>query len=514
MLRTLLAEAPDRLRKNAPKQQARRKKMYHPVTSAPGNRRPVPHELVFPQPVEALLAGFAPWFGGGFRNVFGSALVRTRRSVSLLCGMIPAFLAASGAHAQVSFYMVVDSALRNNPQVRMSTADVERAQAGEKESVGVFKPNFMVGSGLGYTYGFPVGQPAIYSVSAQSLAFSFSQPDYIRAARNALRSAQLRLKDVRQQTILDAALDYIELSKVTQEMNALDEERGYVQKLIEIEDARVDAGRDSKMELTRARLLEAQVGLRRLQLVDQSDLLRARLGHLTGLAPADLTPQTETIPVPAPVPSTGSLDGMILKNNSGVQAAYAAAKSKLYTARGDTQQINRPVFGFGLEYNRYAKFNNYNEYYLRFQHNNFNVGIQIQLPLFDATRKARAQGSSADAAHAAAEADLLRNQTSESVLQLQKSLSELAAQEQVAGLQNELAQDQLEAVTTELRTGSGNPSAPALTPRDQQQAHINERSRYVDMLEAQFQLTQAQLNLMRSLGTIEDWAKSAPAPKP
>jgi outer membrane protein TolC len=449
----------------------------------------------------------------------GSVLVRTwhtarRHSIRLLCGMIPAFLGACGAHAQVSFYTVVDAALRNNPQVRISTADVERAAAGVQEGIGVYKPSFQFGSGLGYTYGFPVGQPAVYSVSAQSLAFSFSQPDYIRAARAALRSAQLRLKDVRQQTIMDAALDYIELSKVSQEISALDEERGYVQKLIDIEDARVDAGRDSKIELTRARLLEAQVSLKRLQLLDQSDMLRARLGHLTGLAPADLTPQTGTIPAPAPIPSTGNLDRVILQNNNGVQAAYADAKSKLYTAFGDTRQINRPTFAFGLEYSRYAKFNNYNEYYLRFQHNNFNVGIQIQLPLFDATRKARAQGSSADAAHAAAEADQLRNQTSESVLQLQKSLGELAAQERVAVLENELAQNQLETVTTELQTGSGNPTAPALTPKDQQQAYINERSRYVDMLDAQFQLTQAQLNLMRSMGTIEDWAKSDAAPKP
>ena len=87
-------------------------------------------------------------------------------------------------------------------------------------------------------------------------------------------------------------------------------------------------------------------------------------------------------------------------DNSGVKAAYASAKSKLYTAFGDARQNNRPTFAFGLEYNRYAKFNNYNEYYLRFQHNNFNVGIQITMPLFDATRKAKAKGSSAEAAQA------------------------------------------------------------------------------------------------------------------
>ncbi len=137
------------------------------------------------------------------------------------------------------------------------------------------------------------------------------------------------------------------------------------------------------------------------------------------------------------------------------KAAYASAKSKLFTAFGDARQNNRPTFGFGVEYNRYAKFNNYNEYYLRFQHNNFDVGIQITLPLFDATRKARAKGSSAEAAQATAQADQLRDQAGEQILRLQKSVAELAAQEKVAQLQNELAQDQLDTITTQLHLGSG-----------------------------------------------------------
>ena len=181
---------------------------------------------------------------------------------------------------------------------------------------------------------------------------------------------------------------------------------------------------------------------------------------------------------------------------------------------GDARQNNRPTFGFGGEYNRYAKFNNYDEYYLRFQHNNFNVGIQITLPLFDATRKAKAKGSSAEAVQATAEADQLRDQAGEQILQLQKSVAELTAQEQVAELQNELAQDQLDAITTQLHLGSGTPGAAAPLPKDEQGAHINERSRFVDVLETRFQLTQARLSLLRSMGRIEDWAKAVPAAPP
>jgi outer membrane protein TolC len=431
-----------------------------------------------------------------------------------LWGLLGLF-AQSGASAQLSFYTTIDMALRNSPQVRVGAADVARAEAGVMESIDVYKPSLLLGSSLGWTYGFPLGQPEVFSLSAQSLAFSFSQPDYIRSARKSLQSAQLQLKDTRQQVILDAALDYIELAKVEQEIAALSQENGFAQKLIEIEDQRVDAGRDSKIELTRARLTGAQVALKRIDLLDQADLLRERLAHLTGLKPADLTPDPQTIP-PAKVPDENEdLDAAVMGSNSAVQAAYAAARSKLYTAFGDSRQNNRPIITFAASYGLFAtSFNNYSQFYPKIQPNNLGAGVQINIPLLDSSRRARARASTADAAHAAAQADVLRNQTSEQVLQLQKNLAELAAQERVAEIQNELAQDQLQAVTAELQSGGGNPQAAPLTPKDEQQALLNERDQYVNMLDSRFQLTQAQLNLLRSLGEIDAWAKTLPAPRP
>jgi outer membrane protein TolC len=439
--------------------------------------------------------------------------VLVRRTFQIVFLGVVTLVAQAGARAQISFSTAVDLALRNSTQVRISAADVQHAEAGVMESVDAYKPSFSVGSSLGYSYGFPVGQPSIYTVNAQSLAFSFSQPAYIRSSRAALLAAQLQLKNTRQQVILDAALDYIELAKVNQQITALDQQTGFVGRLVEIESERVNAGVDSKVDVTQARLTGAQIALRRLHLVDQAELLRARLAHLTGLAPGDFSPEPQTIPNAPEITQQGSVEALVMQGNSGVQAAYASAKSKFDTAYGDARQNNRPVFAFGGEYNRYAKFNNYNEYYLRFQHNNFNVGIQITMPILDATRKAKAKGSSAEALEATAQADQLRDQTGEQILQLQKSLAELAAQEQVAELQNELAQDQLDAITTQLRLG-GNPGGAQPLPKDEQAARIGERGRFVDTLEARFQLTQARLNLLRSMGRIEDWAKEVPPAQP
>jgi outer membrane protein TolC len=440
--------------------------------------------------------------------------ISVRRACQFVLLGIFTLLVQRGAVAQVSFYTAVDLALRNSTPVRIGAAQVLHAEAAVMESIDAYKPSFSVGSSLGYSYGFPVGQPSIYSVSANSLAYSFSQPDYIRSARAALLSAQLQLKDTRQQVIMDTALAYIQLTSVGEEITALDQQTGFVLRLVEIETDRVNAGLDSKVELTKARLTGAQIALRRLHLVDQADLLRVRLAHLTGLNAADMVSEPQTIPKATEISQEGSSESLVMEGNNGVKAAYASARSKLFTTAGDARQNNRPTFAFGGEYNRYAKFNNYNEYYLRFQHNNFNVGVQITLPLFDATRKAKAKSSSAEAVQATAEADQLRDQAGEQILQLQKSVTELTVQEQVAELQNELAQDQLDAITTQLQEGDGSAGAGAPLPKDEQGAHIAERSRFVDMLETRFQLTQARLSLLRSTGGIEDWAKGVPAARP
>lgn len=97
---------------------------------------------------------------------------------------------AASTTGDVSLYTVVDLALRNSRTVRMAEAKKQRAQAMVMELHNAYIPNFTVGSGIGPpNIGFPLGTPNIFNASSQSLIFSFSQSDYIRSARAALKAA-------------------------------------------------------------------------------------------------------------------------------------------------------------------------------------------------------------------------------------------------------------------------------------------------------------------------------------
>jgi outer membrane protein TolC len=436
---------------------------------------------------------------------------RSFRSALGVC----ALLVPIGAPAQVSLLTTVDQALRNSSAVRIAAADVQRAAAGLSESKSVYVPNFVLGSSVGYTYGFPIGQPTIVNVSSQSLIFTFSQRDYIRSARAALKSAELSLADARQQVVFDAALDYVQLDADRRRIEVLDEQNGDASRLTAIEQWRLDAGVGMREDVLRAKLLSAQIRLKRLHIQDDIDVVRERLAHLTGLPADSLVTETNSIPSSPDLerdnPST-ALASMTAMNTEGVRAAYANAQSHQYQAFGDARQIYRPQIGFGGTYSRFSEINNYQEYYLRFQHNNFEAGLQITLPLFDATRRAKEKESVAEAARATAQADQARDQSSENIVLLQKSLNELAAQKEVAHIQSELAQSQLDAILTQLNSPGTAPGATPLTPREEQQARIEERRRAEDLLDADFEMIKAELGLLRATGQIEKWCEAAVHP--
>ena len=117
-----------------------------------------------------------------------------------LCIACCAFASAvAPACAQISFTSAVGLALKSNPKVLAAQADVDKSLAALQQIRDAYIPNIVGGSGVGPpSYGYPLGQPSIFNFTAQSLVFSYSQRDYLRAAQAALDATRLNLKDIRE----------------------------------------------------------------------------------------------------------------------------------------------------------------------------------------------------------------------------------------------------------------------------------------------------------------------------
>ncbi len=409
----------------------------------------------------------------------------------------------------VSLYTVVDLALRNSRTVRMAEAEQQHARAVWMQTRDIYIPNFSVGSGLGYSYGFPLGNPTLFNVQSQFMLFSYAQRDYIRSARAATKAATLSLKDARRQVILDASVNYIELDKTLTEIQALQQALADADKLVGVLEDRLHAGLESKMKLTRAQLTRAQIQLQKIQLEDHADELRKHLSGLTGLDADGITPAASSVPALPDLDFHGLMSKVA--ESPAVQAAFATADARSYNAWGDEKAKSRPTVIGVFQYSRFSSFNGYQNYYLAFQANNIAVGIQATWPLFDQTLKDKALQSAAIAKHDRQQAELAKIQSNENNLALVHSLRELEAQEQVADLQQQLAQDTLAATVTEMNQGAAN--GQPVPPQRADQFRVEERKSYVDLADAQFNVTRVKLNLLSALGSLEDWAKQSAQPQ-
>lgn len=418
-------------------------------------------------------------------------------------------ISAAPLPAQVSLTTAVDLALRTNPKVLIAQSDVDKARAQLSESRDVYLPVIVGGSGLGYSYGFPLGQPTVFSVGSQSLLFNYSQRDYIRAARAGLQAANFALKDARQQVEEDVVLTYLSLDRAQQRRAALATEYGLTTRLTSIVQDRLDAGQENALELLRARRTAAQVRLQQIQLDNEISTYADHLSRISGL-PGALTTISDSIPAlgtpeafTSPVP-----------DSPAIAAAVANATAKRHVAFGDARYILRPQVAFVTQYSRFSNFNNYKEFYPTF--NNYNaaaIGVQIQLPLFDRVHQDKARSSRADAVHAEQEVRAARMQSSEGRLKLQHTATELAVRAELAGIDRDLAQNQLDVLLVQLQSGLST-GGTLMTPKDEQNARIQERQRYLELLDADFQLRQTQVNLLRQNGQLEDWLKASSQSQP
>jgi outer membrane protein TolC len=409
------------------------------------------------------------------------------------------------AKAQVSLATIVEMAQQHSSSVRLAQADIQRADASLAQVVDAYIPNFSIGSEVGYSYGFPTGQPSVGSATMQSLVLSFSQRQYIKAAHAAQDAANLKLKDAREEVALEVSTAYIELDTVKKELEGVTQQQSLAGHMVEIETQRTEAGVDPSSALLQAQLTAAQIKLKRIHLETRSATLAKQLSTLTELPVDSIAPEHSSIPeIPA---ITADEDH---KRLPAVEAAQKLAQSKQMEARGDNLAWRRPQIAFGAVYNYdSSELNSYSTYYKNFTPNNISFGLQINLPFFDFSLRAKARATAAEALRATVEAEEAQRQDDLSIAELTGSLRELNAQAEIAGLQQQIAQEQLKSVLAQLELGSGLPSTSGemqkLSPQAEQQARIDERQKVLDSLDASLDLSKARLNLLRALGHMQDW---------
>ena len=441
-------------------------------------------------------------------------LARLPRCVAALTLL---FCVAPSVNSQISLTTAVTLALNSNPRVFGAKADVDKALAQRSQAHDAYVPSITAGAGIGQSYGYSPQPPTLFTVSGGSLVYNSAQFAYIRSANAAIVSARLALEDTREAVAQDTALAFVALDHDQQREQVVRQQAGYADALVTIVQKRVDAGQDSPIDLTQAKLTAAQLRLATLHAQDETAVDRDHLAHLIGLPPASLT--TDSVFPANPVPLDTTTDNDVHGYaNAAVASAFAGAEARRQQAQGESTFRFRPQLNLVAQYNRYATFT---DSFAALQKLNGTIkadegvfGVQIILPVFDRNRAAKARETAADAARAFHDAQSAQLDAVDGQSRLRHSIAELQAQAEVATLQQQLAQEQLDILKVQIQAGNGNPDAPQMTPKDEQKARISERDKYLGVIDATFQLRQAEIQLLRQTGQLETWLKSALSAKP
>jgi outer membrane protein TolC len=415
---------------------------------------------------------------------------------------LPAVLLAE----PVTLRQAVDLALKHATGAGIAAADEQHAAASYREQRNSYIPQLNAGAGIGWSDGFPLSlegaAPSLFNVNAQSALINPALKDFIRAAQSDVTVSTLHSKDQRNQIIQDTVLSYAELAKWEQRLSRLRESQAAAEQTETAVAQRVKEGVDSETDGDKARLSVARLRLRLTEASGAAAVLRQHLSGLTGLSANSIEIDADSVPAlpvvkPETTPEQDS-SGKATDANPVVEAAVEHARAQYLRAKAEHRAL-LPSVDFAAQYANLATYNNYDAYYKHFQPNNATVGIAIHLPFLNFAQHARVQEAESEAFKAKKQAESVRNQVSEETLRLQGSVTQMQAARDVAELEYELAQKNVEAVRTRMESSTAN-------LHDLDDARTQASERMIALQDVTFELEKDQVALLRATGDLENWA--------
>jgi outer membrane protein len=406
---------------------------------------------------------------------------------------------SSAAPVALTLKRAIELALQNSKDIQVAKIQASVADRAAQITKAQFMPNLYAGSGAGYTNGIPETPggraPAVFNVTYTEQVFNEPLRGQAREMQEQSNSQKIVLEDMRNSVIARTAMAYLELGKVQHSLELLRKERESAEKILQVTQERQGEGFELPVEVTKAQLTKAQVVQRILQLEGREDQLEVFLRYQLGFADSqamEVTPEE----LPGEAEQAGdNLVAMALTSNTGLQLAQSDVRAKEFRLKGEKRGYF-PTLELVSVYSVLAKFNNYSEFFNHFQRNNFNAGIELQVPIFSARIKAAIGLAQVNLDAAKASLAGKKTELTAEVRQKTRRVREMDAAKEVARLELQLAQQNVAVQQAQFSEGK-------LNLREVEKARLEENEKWMAYLDANFQKQQAQLELLKTAGQLD-----------
>lgn len=422
---------------------------------------------------------------------------------ALLLAVMPA--RAQDADA-LTLRQAVTLALQNSSDVKLAQVRYNVAQGEVGVDRAAFRPNLYTGAGAAYTYGFPSlpgGQaPSVFQLDYTETLFNPLLKGQQHAAEERAKNQKIELDRVRDDVMVRAATAYLELAKVRHSLDLMRSEQASGEKILEVTRERLAANQELPIEVTRGQLELARIQESIVKLEDREEALDAQLRDLTGIpdnqsihVDADEQAFTDVLSTNvAAVEAQTQMVSLALQNDRNVAEAENERAAREHILKG-ARLSYWPTAELVGQYSVLSQFNNYGEFYKKFERNNVNIGLQVTIPLFAAKTSANVALAKSQLSEAELALGSKRQEVRLEVQQKARSVRELDAAREVARLNLQLAQETLQLDQAKFDQGR-------VTLQEIEQARLDENDKWVAFLDVDFARQQAQLTLLQATGQL------------
>jgi outer membrane protein len=406
---------------------------------------------------------------------------------------------APAAPVVLTLKRAIELALQNSKDIQAAKIQASVADHAAQITKAQFMPNLYAGSGAGYTNGIPETPggraPSVFNVTYTEQVFNEPLRGQSKEMQEQARSQKILLEDTRNSVIARTAMAYLELGKVQHSLDLLRKEQESAEKILQVTQERQGEGFELPVEVTKAQLTKAQVVQRILQLEGREDELEVFLRYQLGFSEGqtiEVTPEE----LPGEAEQAGdNLVAMAMTSNAGLQLAESDVRAREFRLKGEKRGY-LPTLEFVSVYSVLAKYNNYTEFFNHFQRNNFNAGINVQMPIFSAHINAAVGLAQVNLDSAKINFLNRKTEVTADVRQKTRRVRERDAAKEVARLELQLAQQNVAVLQAQFGEGK-------LNLREVEKARLEENEKWMAYLDANFQKQRAQLELLKTAGQLD-----------
>lgn len=414
------------------------------------------------------------------------------------------FLLALPALAEprvLTLKQAVELASRQSPEVVLARLDEQRAALEVAAVREPLLPRFYAGSGLAYSSGMPMSiegaTPAVVQAKGVRTLWNRPQGYQVAAARESARAASAASASAREDAELRVAALFLDLERLARQSDAARRQLEHAQRIEAAVRLRAEEGREIPLEARRAALETARARLRLQQLDSQRKSASRALAVALCLEPSEeIVPAAEDRPAPEIPLDEESSVAAALRDDPEVRRLEAEVAAKNLQGRS-YRAMRLPRIDLVAQYGLLAKFNNYEQFFNRFERHNGQIGASIQIPLFASSQdEARAAQAGIEARRLQAQLQQNRRRVESETRQAWQKIRDAEAARELARMDLDVAREQVSLTLARVEEGRA-------SLRDLEQARFQEQERWILFYDAVHDLELARLELLRRTHTLE-----------